>query len=196
MQIEGKAAVVTGSATGVGRATALQLARGGCSVLVNYSRSRDEAEQTAADIEKLGVRTLCLQADVSDDGQCRKMIDEAARAFGRLDILVNNAGTTRFIDLADLDEVHDADWERILAVNLKGIAEVIEDKKNGYLFSPDAPNEFKTKLAVLSTNPLLSENQGAAAFEKSKTICNISTCSRLAADCFLRILLNPYRDDT
>lgn len=120
MQVEGKAAVITGGGTGVGRATALSLARQGCSVLVNYSRSRDEAEQTAAEAERLGVRAMAFQADVADDAACRRLVDAAVRTFGRLDILVNSAGTTRFIAHADLDRVTDDDWQRILDVNLKG----------------------------------------------------------------------------
>jgi 3-oxoacyl-[acyl-carrier protein] reductase len=120
MKIEGKAAVVTGGGTGVGRATALALAAGGCHVLINYSRSRDEAEQTAADISALGVRGLAVEADVADDAACRKMIETAEREFGRLDILVNNAGTTAFVKHADLDAVTHEDWMRILSVNLLG----------------------------------------------------------------------------
>ena len=67
-----------------------------------------------------GSKRMPFQADVSDDAACRKMIDAAAKAFGRLDVLVNNAGTTRFINFRDLDEVKDDDWDRIFAVNLKG----------------------------------------------------------------------------
>lgn len=120
MQLSGKAAVITGGGTGVGRATALELARLGCSVLVNYSRSRDEAEQTVAELRGLGVRAMSYRADVAVDEQCRAMIDAAAKEFGRLDILVNNAGTTSFITHGDLDRVTDGDWDRILGVNLKG----------------------------------------------------------------------------
>ncbi len=120
MEVEGKAAIITGGGTGVGRATALRLAALGCSVLVNYSRSKQKAEETAAEAKQRGVEAIAFQADVSDDGACRAMVEEAVRAFGRLDILVNNAGTTSFIPHAELDRVADSDWDRILAVNLKG----------------------------------------------------------------------------
>jgi 3-oxoacyl-[acyl-carrier protein] reductase len=120
MEVEGKAAIVTGSSRGVGRATALRLARLGCSVLVNYSASAEAAEAVAAEAEALGVKAIACKADVADDDQCVAMVAEATRAFGRLDILVNNAGTTRFIPHADLDAVDDATWDEILSVNLKG----------------------------------------------------------------------------
>ena len=120
MQIEGKAAVITGGGTGVGRATALELAGRGCAVLINYSRSRDEAEQTAAEAAALGVKAIAVQADVAQDADCRRMIETAEREFGRLDILVNNAGTTSFIKHDDLEAVQMEDWNRIFSTNLIG----------------------------------------------------------------------------
>ncbi len=115
-----QAAIVTGGGTGVGRATALRLARQGASVLISYSRSRDEAEQTAAEIEKLGVKAVALRADVADDAACREMARVAKDAFGRIDLLVNNAGTTKFILATDLDAVVDDDWLRLYQVNVVG----------------------------------------------------------------------------
>lgn len=120
MDIEGKAAIVTGAGTGVGRATALRLAQDGCSVLVNYSRSKDAAEAVAAEVESLGVKALAFKADVAEDAECRAMVREAERAFGQLDVLVNNAGTTKFIPHANLEDVSHDDWNRILQVNLVG----------------------------------------------------------------------------
>lgn len=120
MEVRGKAAIVTGSATGVGRETALALARLGCDVAINYSRSAAEAEQTCADVRALGVRSIAVKADVAVDAECRALVDAALRAFGRLDVLVNNAGTTSFINHDDLDAVGDDDWQRIMAVNLQG----------------------------------------------------------------------------
>jgi 3-oxoacyl-[acyl-carrier protein] reductase len=120
MDLQGKAAVITGGGTGVGRATALELARRGCSVLVNYSRSHTEAEATAAELKALGVQAIAHQADVADDAACRAMMTAAMEAFGRLDVLVNSAGTTEFVAHDELEQLTDEMWHRILGVNLLG----------------------------------------------------------------------------
>jgi 3-oxoacyl-[acyl-carrier protein] reductase len=120
MEVEGRAALITGGGTGVGRATALDLARRGCSVAVNYSRSADDAEQTAADARALGVRAVALQADVADDAQCRSLVEAAVAELGRLDALVQSAGVTVFVPHADLEKVQTQDWEHLMAVNVVG----------------------------------------------------------------------------
>ncbi len=120
MNLDGKAAIVTGGGTGVGRATALALAERGCSVLVNYSRSRDDAEKTAADVRSRGVKGVAAQADVADDAACRRMAETARRELGRIDVLVNNAGTTEFIPHHELDKLTPEIWNRIFGVNLVG----------------------------------------------------------------------------
>jgi 3-oxoacyl-[acyl-carrier protein] reductase len=120
MEIEGKVAIVTGSATGMGRSTALMLAERGCHVVVNYTRSEAEAEQTAADVEARGAAALLVRADVSSDAECREMVQTTLGRFGRLDVLVNNAGTTYFVPHPDLEGLTEEMWDRILAVNVKG----------------------------------------------------------------------------
>lgn len=120
MNIEGKAAVVTGASRGVGRATAIALAAGSCSVVVNYSTSKDEADAVVDEIKAAGGNAIPFQANVAEDAACVAMMDAAAKEFGRLDILVNNAGTTRFISHSDLDGVTDEAWDAIMGVNLKG----------------------------------------------------------------------------
>lgn len=120
MELAGRAALVTGAATGVGRATALGLARLGCAVAVNYSRSREDAEKTAAEAGALGVRGVALLADVGDESACRNLVERTVRELGRLDVLVNNAGTTVIVPHADLDRLTPEDWQRIYAVNTMG----------------------------------------------------------------------------
>jgi 3-oxoacyl-[acyl-carrier protein] reductase len=113
-------ALVTGSATGVGRACAMEFAKRGFDVVVNYSRSEEEARQTVADLEALDAQTLLCRCDVSDDAAVREMVRQVQATFGRLDVLVNNAATTNFIPHADLEMLTETMWDRILAVNLKG----------------------------------------------------------------------------
>ncbi len=120
MEISGRAAIITGGGTGVGRATALQLARGGCGVLVNYSRSKDDAEETAAECAALGVKALAFQGDVAEDDACRGMVATAVQELGRVDILVQSAGTTVFVPHADLESVSAGDWRKLMDVNVVG----------------------------------------------------------------------------
>ena len=162
MDVGGKAAIITGGGTGVGRATALELARRGCSVLVNYSRSREDAEKTAAELSGLGVRALAFQADVAEDSACRGMVEAALREFGRLDILVNNAATTVFIPHNELERVTDDDWDRLMAVNLKGLfncckAAVPAMKSQGY-----------GKIINISSSTWLSGTTGRLHYTTSK----------------------------
>ncbi len=114
-----RVALVTGGGTGVGRATSLQLAQRGYDVAINYSRSKDDAEGTAAAVRELGVKAITIECDVSNDEGVRAMIDRCQRELGRLDVVVNNAGTTHFVDHADLEAMTEEKWDDILAVNLK-----------------------------------------------------------------------------
>ncbi|WP_372725990.1 SDR family NAD(P)-dependent oxidoreductase [Novipirellula sp.] len=113
-------ALVTGSATGVGRACALQFAARGYDVVVNYSRSAAEAEETANHVASAGAAVLTLRCDVSDDGAVGKMMNQIESEFGRLDALVNNAAMTHIIDHDDLPGMTESMWDQILGVNLKG----------------------------------------------------------------------------
>lgn len=120
MKLSGKTAIVTGSAVGVGRATALELAKRGASVVVNYSRSEREASETLAEVERLSAKALLVRADISQDQEVRTMVERAREAFGSVDVLVNNAATTVFVGFNDLEGMTEEHWDRILAVNLKG----------------------------------------------------------------------------
>jgi 3-oxoacyl-[acyl-carrier protein] reductase len=120
MPSENHVAIVTGGGTGVGRETALMLAKLGYRVIVNYSRSKAEAEETAEKIRAAGARAHAVQADVADDAACRAMVAFAVQEFGRVDVLVNCAGTTDFIPFQDLDAVSDESWQRLYQVNVVG----------------------------------------------------------------------------
>ncbi len=118
-------ALVTGSATGVGAATVLLLARRGWDVVVNYSRSADEARATAQACGEAGAAVLLQQADVADDAQCRALVDATVARFGRLDALVNNAGVSVFGDQARWDALDAAAFERVLGVNTLGTFQMV-----------------------------------------------------------------------
>lgn len=120
MDLNGKVALVTGGGTGVGRAIVLQLARLGAAVAVNYSKSKEEAEATAKEAQGLGVRAFAVQADVADESQVLRMVEEVRQRIGPVEILVNNAAFTRFTDLSDLHALSQQDWQRTFAVNVNG----------------------------------------------------------------------------
>ena len=115
-----KVALVTGSATGIGRAVAIRFAKEGLAVAVNYSRSEKEAQETLAEVHKHGVPAIFCKANVGEEAAVKAMVERCVKELGGLDVLVNNAGTTRFIDHADLDAVTNEVWDEILGVNLKG----------------------------------------------------------------------------
>jgi 3-oxoacyl-[acyl-carrier protein] reductase len=115
-----KVALVTGSATGIGRAVALRFAQEGLAVAINFSRSDLDAGETLQAVQEFGVPAILCQASVSDDAGVRAMFARCREELGGLDVLVNNAGTTHFIDHTNLDAVTDEVWDEILNVNLKG----------------------------------------------------------------------------
>jgi 3-oxoacyl-[acyl-carrier protein] reductase len=123
--LRGKAAIVTGSATGIGAAAALALARRGADVVVNYSKSETEAHRTAEEVRATGVEVRVVRADVANDEECRALTSAALEAWGRIDILVNNAGTTKFAAHADLDALSAEDFAAIYATNVIGPFQMI-----------------------------------------------------------------------
>lgn len=118
------AALVTGASRGIGRSTALALAGAGYDVAVNYASSRAAAEAVAKEAGELGARTLLCQADVADAEAVTVMAGRVRTEFGRLDALVNNAGITIKTPPADLDGLDLADWDRVFAVNVRGLFQV------------------------------------------------------------------------
>jgi 3-oxoacyl-[acyl-carrier protein] reductase len=120
-----KVALVTGSGTGVGAATALQLARRGYDVVINYSRSEAEARACDAECRDAGADTLLLRADVSRDDDCRALAAATAERWGRIDALVNNAGISVFGAAASWDALEPEAFQRIYAVNTIGTFQMV-----------------------------------------------------------------------
>ena len=105
----------------MGRAISETFAREGAQVVVNYSRSRKDAEETVEGICKSGGSAIAIAADVSQDAQVRAMIDQTAKAFGRLDVLVNNAGWSTRVPHDKMDELTDDIWTRTFETNVRGV---------------------------------------------------------------------------
>lgn len=118
MSLEGKVALVTGASRGIGKEIALELARKGANVVVNYAGSESRAQETVEEIKALGRESFAIQANVKDANDVQRMIDETIARFGALHILVNNAGITRDNLMLRMKE---EDWDEVLDTNLKGV---------------------------------------------------------------------------
>jgi 3-oxoacyl-[acyl-carrier protein] reductase len=117
-------ALITGAASGIGRAATVALAEAGYNVAINYSRSEQAARETASLAQAKGAKTLLFQCDVSDDPSVRKMIAAVEKEFGRIDALVNNAGTTSNVKPSDFEAMTAEEWDRVFAVNVRGMFQV------------------------------------------------------------------------
>jgi 3-oxoacyl-[acyl-carrier protein] reductase len=168
------AGLVTGAATGIGRAAALALAKNGYDVVINFSRSDDAAKATARDAEAAGARTLLYRSDVSDDACVRAMLAATEKKFGRLDVLINNAGTTIDVEPKNLDEVKVEDWNRVFAVNVLGLFLVTRAAVPLLKKSPNAGIVNTCSIAGLrpSAQPLPYAASKAAIANLTKTLAN------------------------
>ena len=118
MKLAGKAAIVTGASRGIGREIALELARQGADVVVNYSGSEERANAVVAEIKGLGRNAIAFQCNVADSESVANMVKAAIDAFGKIDILINNAGITRDNLLMRMKE---EEWDDVININLKGV---------------------------------------------------------------------------
>jgi NAD(P)-dependent dehydrogenase (short-subunit alcohol dehydrogenase family) len=115
--LAGRVALVTGGGRGIGREIAMELARAGADVAINYVVEPERAEATAADLAALGVRSTGVAADVGNAADVQRMVEQVVARFGRLDILVNNAGVQTWTPFLDVTE---EEWDRVIRTNLKG----------------------------------------------------------------------------
>ena len=120
MNLQSAVCIVTGSAVGVGAACAIQLAKKGARVVINYSKSEEEARETQAQCIAAGGETILVQGDVAQDTACKRIVQAALDKWGRIDGLINNAAITKFVDQRDLDGLDADDFQRLYAVNVIG----------------------------------------------------------------------------
>lgn len=128
--LKGKNALVTGASRGIGRAIALELARNGAFVVVNYNGSKEKAEETVAMIKENDGDAVAVCCNVSDDAACKAMIDALVKDYGHIDILVNNAGITRDNLMMKMSE---EDFDAVLNTNLKGTFHTIKHLSRQFL---------------------------------------------------------------
>jgi 3-oxoacyl-[acyl-carrier protein] reductase len=173
MDLSGRVAIVTGGGTGIGRAVCLRLARAGAkSVIVNYSRSADDAQATAAEVRSLGAEAVAHKADVADESEVKAMIAETESRHGRLDVLINNAGTTRFIPHPDLDALTEEVWNDILSVNLKGTF---------YCCRAAAPHLRASKGAIVNVASIAGHRAGGSSIAYAVSKAGILQLTRALA---------------
>ena len=171
MELKNAVCIVTGSASGIGAASAILLAAKGARVVVNYSKSEDAARETLKACEAAGAEALLVKADVAQDAECRRLAQAALDKWGRIDALVNNAGATKFADHANLDALSAEDFQRIYAVNVIGAYQMVRAcapamKKSGHA-------------AVVNVSSIASKNGmgSSIAYAASKGALNTLTMS-------------------
>ncbi|MEN3324091.1 SDR family oxidoreductase [Mariniflexile soesokkakense] len=126
MNKETKTAIVTGSSSGVGAASCIELAQRGWNVVINYSQNKSEAYAVAEKCKSFGVDALVCQANVAIEEDCKRMIDETIKTMGRIDVLVNNAGTTRYCNYDNLEGLSKKDFQDLYEVNVIGAYQMVK----------------------------------------------------------------------
>jgi 3-oxoacyl-[acyl-carrier protein] reductase len=175
MSKDGLCVIVTGSASGLGAATAAILARDGARIVVNYASSQKEAEETADLCRSAGGEVVVVQGDVSRDEDCRK-IAAAAAPWGRLDVLINNAGTTKHMAHDNLDGLSAEDFQRIFGVNTIGPFQMVRAARSLLEAGAKASGHASTVVNVSSVAGI-SGVGSSVAYAASKGALNTMTLS-------------------
>jgi NAD(P)-dependent dehydrogenase (short-subunit alcohol dehydrogenase family) len=152
-KLAGKAAVITGGDSGIGRAVAIAYAREGADLLVSYLSEHEDAQETARLVEAEGRRCVLVPGDIADKVHCRAIVDRAVEEFGRIDVLVNNAAHQ--MTFTSLEEIPDEEWDRTLAINLTAMfhickAAVRHMKPGSAIINTSSVNSDKPKPTLLA----------------------------------------------
>src|ERR1700726_3981660 len=175
MSKDGLCVIVTGSASGLGAATAAILARDGARIVVNYASSQKEAEETADLCRSAGGEVVVVQGDVSRDEDCRK-IAAAAAPWGRLDVLINNAGTTKHMAHDNLDGLSAEDFQRLFGVNTVGPFQMVRAAR-GLLEAGANASGRASAVVNVSSVAGISGVGSSIAYAASKGALNTMTLS-------------------
>jgi 3-oxoacyl-[acyl-carrier protein] reductase len=168
-EVERRVAIVTGGATGVGAATACTLAERGYNVVINYSRSANEAEATASQCRERGVDAVTVKGDVSNDEDCRRVVSEAIDRWERLDALINSAGITQFVPMTELERQNAEDFHKVYAVNLIGPYQMARAA------APHLRRTGRGSIVHVSSISALSGSGSSFAYVTSKAALNTLT---------------------
>jgi NAD(P)-dependent dehydrogenase (short-subunit alcohol dehydrogenase family) len=161
-RLPGRVALVTGAGSGIGRAIAVAFAREGARVGLNYCHNRSGAERTLALVRESGGEGLVQQADVSSSAEVRRMVDSLLDEYGRIDVLVNNSGIGSQDSPDRVHEIQEHDWDRVLAVNLKGAM------LTSQAVLPDMMRARRGSIIMISSIRGLLGNPALAAYCASK----------------------------
>jgi 3-oxoacyl-[acyl-carrier protein] reductase len=175
MSKDGLCAIITGSASGLGAATAAILAKEGARIVINYSSSQKEAEQTADLCRGAGGDVVVVQGDVSRDEDCRKIV-AAAAPWGRLDVLINNAGATKHVPHGNLDGLSSEDFQQLFGVNTIGPFQMVRAARS--LLEAGAKASGRASSVVnVSSSAGISGVGSSVAYAASKGALNTMTLS-------------------
>ena len=175
MSKDGLCAIITGSASGLGAATAAILAKDGARLVINYASSQKEAEETADLCRKAGAEVVVVQGDVSRDEDCKKIV-AAAAPWRRVDALINNAGTTKHMAHENLDGLSAEDFQRLFGVNTIGPFQMVRAARSLLETSAEASG-YAAAVVNVSSVAGISGIGSSVAYAASKGALNTMTFS-------------------
>lgn len=161
ISFEDSAAIVTGSSRGIGRAIAIELARQGADVLINYNQNKEAAKEVQSKIEGLGRKGIIIQTDISDIDAHEQLLETAHKAFGKVNILINNAGITR---IADILEETPEQFDLLLNTNLKA-PHFLTQRVANYMVENEIPGCIIYTLSI--SDSMASDNRTAYCISKA-----------------------------
>ncbi len=168
-RLSGKAAVITGADSGIGRAVAIAFAREGADVLISYLDEHDDAQETRRWVEQAGRKAVLVPGDLASPEHCRSVIDTAVAEFGQLDVLVSNAAQQRTHDR--LEDISDEEWDRTLAVNLSAF----------FYLTKAALRHMKTGASIIGTTSVNSDTPTPALLPYDVTKAGIANMTAALA---------------